>query len=243
MNKKFGSLILAGIMAVNLTISAVGAGNGFVGSPEGGQDVKIDSKSEIEVVTDNIVTGGYILQKGVSEKRPLNEIDYPVIKITTMAMSISANQKVDAANPGISAKQKAGMMTESGLNYADNATVNEVADCYYSSDTTRQFADSYSLSVFDRVVAATKGNLENYKVIQIANISANIQAIEVGENVSLTFSAPGVKTDSRIAVARIKNNSLEFITSSAGNGTISFEVHPNNLGTFVLMTYVEQESV
>ena len=79
-------------------------------------------------VTDNVVTGGYILRKGTAEPRPLEQIDYPVIKITTLSMSAQANANVDAANPGASGDQKAGMMTESGLTYGKNASVNETAD-------------------------------------------------------------------------------------------------------------------
>ena len=32
---------------------------------------------------------------------------------------------------------------------------------------------------------------------------------------------------------------MEFVNSSAGNGTISFDVDPGNLGTFVLLTRKE----
>ena len=40
-------------------------------------------------------------------------------------------------------------------------------------------------------------------------------------------------------VARIRDNSMEFVAASAGNGKITFDVDPSMLGTFVLMTYVE----
>lgn len=190
---------------------------------------------EIEVVTDNIVTGGYILRKGDKESRPLDEINYPVIKITTLSMSSQANADVDAANPGASSAQKAGMMTESGLYYGQNASVNETADRYLNAESTGKFVDEYDLSIFDRAVLLAEGQLDGYSVMQIADISANNQAASSSKGVRLTFEAPGVKVSSRVMVARIQNGSLEFITSSAGNGTISFDVYPNNLGTYVLL--------
>lgn len=243
MKKKIIGLTLVTALLAGLMIPTVAAASGtaptdsvgtFVGSPDGGQTVKSDNE-EIEVVTDNVVTGGYIRQKGTAETRPLEEIDYPVIKITTLGMSSKANADVDAANPGASSAQKAGMMTESGLRYGKNASVNETAGRYYGAESTSEFVDQYELSFFDKMVSTVEGKLKNYSVIQIADISANSQAVSSGKNVRLTFSAPGVKTGSRVMVARIQNGSLEFITSSAGNGTISFDVYPNNLGTYVLL--------
>ena len=76
MKKKVTSLLLVTAMLVSLAIPVMGAGgDGFVGSVEGGQDVGIEEpeypkekpEDDIEIVTDNIVTGGYILQKGVPE--------------------------------------------------------------------------------------------------------------------------------------------------------------------------------
>ena len=95
--------------------------------------------------------------------------------------------------------------------------------------------DNYSLSFFDNLVTVVEGNLENYSAVQIADISANSLALGTGKDVRLTFSAPGVKTGSRVMVARIRNGSMEFVPSTAGSGTISFDVHPSNLGTFVLL--------
>ena len=99
--------------------------------------------------------------------------------------------------------------------------------------------DNYELSFFDNLVSMAEGNLENYSAIQIADISANSQARGSDKSVRLTFSAPGVKTGSRVMVARIRDGSMEFVNSSAGNGTISFDVDPGNLGTFVLLTRKE----
>lgn len=252
MKKKMISLALAAALLAGATIPAVAAGisagvadetaltgvQPFTASPSGGQKVQSDDE-EIEVVTDNVVTGGYILRKGTAEPRPLEQIDYPVIKITTLSMSAQANANVDAANPGASSDQKAGMMTESGLTYGKNASVNETADRYSSAGSTGEFVDNYELSFFDNLVSMAEGNLENYSAIQIADISANSQARGSDKSVRLTFSAPGVKTGSRVMVARIRDGSMEFVNSSAGNGTISFDVDPGNLGTFVLLTRKE----
>ena len=253
MKKKMLSLALAATLLAGVTVPAMAAGsagtansavlpvteNSFVGSPSGGQDARSDDE-EIEIVTDNVVTGGYIRQRGTAESRPLEQIDYPVIKITTLAMSAPSNDKIDAANPGATGDQKAGMMTESGLTYGKNDTVNETADRYYAAETTGDFVDNYSLSFFDNLVTVVEGNLENYSAVQIADISANSLALGTGKDVRLTFSAPGVKTGSRVMVARIRNGSMEFIPSTAGSGTISFDVHPSGLGTFVLLVRGEQ---
>ena len=251
MKKKMISLALAAALLVEATVPAMAADRtgkdrvvsldpdqDFIGSPSGGQDAQSDDE-EIEVVTDNVVTGGYILRKGTAEPRPLEQIDYPVIKITTLSMSAQANANVDAANPGASGDQKAGMMTESGLTYGKNASVNETADRYSSAGSTGEFVDNYELSFFDNLVSMAEGNLEKYSAIQIADISANSQARGSDKSVRLTFSAPGVKTGSRVMVARIRDGSMEFVNSSAGNGTISFDVDPGNLGTFVLLTRKE----
>ena len=252
MKKKMISLALAAALLAGATIPAVAVGSSagvadetaltgvqpFTASPSGGQKVQSDDE-EIEVVTDNVVTGGYILRKGTAEPRPLEQIDYPVIKITTLNMSSTANASVDAANPGASSDQKAGMMTESGLTYGKNASVNETANRYSSAGSTGEFVDNYELSFFDNLVSMAEGNLENYSAIQIADISANSQARGSDKSVRLTFSAPGVKTGSRVMVARIRDGSMEFVNSSAGNGTISFDVDPGNLGTFVLLTRKE----
>ena len=119
MEKKMLSLALVAAMFVGAAIPAVAAGGGtgsdnnvmeqyptqhFVGSPSGGQDARSDDE-EIEIVTDNVVTGGYIRQRGTAESRPLEQIDYPVIKITTLAMSAPSNDKIDAANPGATGDQ------------------------------------------------------------------------------------------------------------------------------------------
>ena len=247
MKKKIIGLTLVTAMLAGLMIPAMATTGStvstdldevFVDSPAIGQQVESDNE-EIEVVTDNVVTGGYIRKKGTTESRPLDQIEYPVIKITTLKMSSKANAAVDAANPSASSTQKAGMMTESGLSYGKNASVNETADWYTGAESTSEFVNQYELSFFDKIVSTVEGKLKNYSVIQIADISANSQAVSSGKNVRLTFSAPGVKTGSRVMVARIQNGSMEFITSSAGNGTISFNVYPNNLGTFVLMVRSE----
>ena len=253
MKKKMISLALAAALLAGATIPAVAVGSAgrtadtalleteqddFTPSAELDQEVQSDDE-EIEVVTDNVVTGGYILRKGTAESRPLEQIDYPVIKITTLSMSAQANANVDAANPGASDDQKAGMMTESGLTYGKNASVNETANRYSSAGSTGEFVDNYELSFFDNLVSMAEGNLENYSAIQIADISANSQARGSDKSVRLTFSAPGVKTGSRVMVARIRDGSMEFVNSSAGNGTISFDVDPGNLGTFVLLTRKE----
>lgn len=252
MKKKMISLALAAALLAGATIPAVAVGSSagvadetaltgvqpFTASPSLDPEVQSDDE-EIEVVTDNVVTGGYILRKGTAEPRPLEQIDYPVIKITTLSMSAQANANVDAANPGASSDQKAGMMTESGLTYGKNASVNETADRYSSAGSTGEFVDNYELSFFDNLVSMAEGNLENYSAIQIADISANSQARGSDKSVRLTFSAPGVKTGSRVMVARIRDGSMEFVNSSAGNGTISFDVDPGNLGTFVLLTRKE----
>lgn len=249
MKKKMLSLALAAVMLVGAAVPAVAVRSSagadgnvmeqyptqpFVGSPSGGQDAQSDNQ-EIEIVTDNVVTGGYIRQRGTAEPRPLEQINYPVIKITTLAMSAPSNDKIDAANPGATGDQKAGMMTESGLTYGKNDTVNETADRYYAAESTGDFVDNYSLSFFDNLVTVVEGNLENYSAVQIADISANSLALDTGKDVRLTFSAPGVKTNSRVMVARIRNGSMEFIPSTAGSGTISFDVYPSNLGAFVLL--------
>ena len=255
MKKKIIGLVLAAAMLAGLTIPAIAAENNvaagdnaglqdpnqtFVDSPSGGQEVGTDAE-EIEVVTDNVVTGGYIFEIGTPEPRPLEQINYPVIKVTTIAMSIPSNAKVDAANPDASAKQKAGMMTDSGLSYRQNATVNEVADSYYTSESVSEFIGNYEMSIFDKIVSMVEGRMANYSVIQIADISANSLAISSSSNdVRLTFTTPGVKVGSRVMVGRIRNGSLEFVSATAGNGSISFNVNPNNLGIFVLMTCVEQ---
>ena len=252
MKKKMISLALAAALLAGVTIPAVAVGSSagvadetaltgvqpFTASPSLDPEVQSDDE-EIEVVTDNVVTGGYILRKGTAEPRPLEQIDYPVIKITALSMSAQANASVDAANPGASSDQKAGMMTESGLTYGKNASVNETADRYSSAGSTGEFVDNYELSFFDNLVSMAEGNLENYSAIQIADISANSQARGSDKSVRLTFSAPGVKTGSRVMVARIRDGSMEFVNSSAGNGTISFDVDPGNLGTFVLLTRKE----
>ena len=120
------------------------------------------------------------------------------------------------------------------------AAVNEAGDRYASTDTTSDFLDGYETSLFDRLVIAAEGNMDNYKVLQIADISANDLAHSSRDNhVRITFSAPGVKVGSRVMVGRILNHAMAFLSASACNGTISFDVNPSALGIFVLMTYVE----
>ena len=246
MKKKMISLALAAALLVGATIPAMAAKGGteamendFISSPSGGQKAESDDE-EIEIVTDNVVSGGYIRQKGTTESRPLDQIDYPVIKITTLNMSATANAEVDAANPGATQEQKSGVMTQSGLSYGKNAKVNETAERYYASDTTGDFVDEYQLSFFDRLVSMAEGSLKGYSAIQMADISANTQAISTNRSVRLTLSAPGVKAGSQVKVARIQGGSMEFVTAQAGNGTISFDVYPSNLGVFVLLTHAEQ---
>lgn len=243
MKKKFRSLFLVTTLLANLAIPAI-ATTGPNFSPE--ITTKVTSNNEIEVVTDNYVTGGYLFEIGTPEPRPLEKINYPVIKITTLKMSIPANQKVDTENPGASVAQKADIMTDSALSYGRNNTVNNVATHYYNADGTGEFIDGYEMGLADRMVYGAKQRMDNYRVIQIADISTNVQARSSDQDsVLLIFNTPGVKASSRVSVARIVDNSLEFISSSAGNGTISFTVHPSSrasdsLGTFVLMVYTEQ---
>lgn len=240
MKKRIGSLLLAATMLVSVAVPAM-ATDGWYGSPTSLQPEARTDNEAIEVVTDNVVTGGYIMEKGTREDRPLEQIPYPVIKITTMAMSVSANAKVDAANPGATAEQKASMMTDSALPYSQNATVNEVVDRYYASGTTSELISNYEMSFAAKIVSMVEGRLANYSVIQIADFSANSLAISASNNsVGITFSTPGVKVGSRVMVACIRNGAMEFISATAGNGTISFNVNPSNLGTFVLLTYTEQ---
>lgn len=251
MKKKWMALLAAMALMAGLTVPAVAAGGTaaaesspantadvFVGSPTVKQKVETDDQ-RIEVVTDNVVTGGFILPIGRSETRPLEKIDYPVVKITTLAMSQASNAKVDASNPDATDAQKSDMMTESGVTYAKNAQVNETAERYYAAESTSEFVDGYGKSFLDGLVAAWQKNLKDYAVIQVADISANNLAIAANQTVRLTFSAPGVKANSRVMVAWVRNGSMEFVSASAGNGTISFNFDPGRMGTYVLMTRMD----
>ena len=90
MKKKMLSLALAAAMLVGAAVPAMAVRSSagadghvmeqyptqpFVGSPSGGQKAQSDNE-EIEIVTDNVVTGGYIRQRGTAEPRPLEQIDY-----------------------------------------------------------------------------------------------------------------------------------------------------------------------
>lgn len=255
MKKKLMALLVAMALMAGLTIPAVAVSGTavtepnqtntgdvevFVGSPSLKPEVDTDSE-QIEIVTDNVVTGGYIRTKGITEARPLEKIDYPVIKITTLSMSQAANAKVDSSNPEATDSQKADMMTESGVTYVKNKQVNEAAERYYAAESTSEFVDSYDMSFVDTVVAASRANLKDYAVIQIVDISANSLAREIDQSVRLSFSAPGVQVGSKVTVGRIENGTLEFVSAQAGNGSISFNVNPHyleDLGTYVLMTRV-----
>ena len=240
MKRKILSLLLTSLMLASLSfpVMAVTPLDDFVDSPS--VEPEASSDDDIEVVTDNIVTGGYIRQKGLPEERALEQIDYPVIKITTLAMSKPANAKIDAANPGATHAQKAGMMTESGLSYGQNKRVNDTVDRYVGTSSTEDFVGSYEMGLFDKAVTKAESSMDNYRVIQVMDISANSLATGADKSsVTITMSAPGVKTGSRVMVARIRDNSMEFVASSAGNGTISFTVNPHNLGVYVLMVGAE----
>ena len=96
------------------------------------------------------------------------------------------------------------------------------------------------MGLFDKAVTKAESSMDNYRVIQVMDISANSLATGADKSsVTITMSAPGVKTGSRVMVARIRDNSMEFVASSAGNGTISFTVNPHNLGVYVLMVGAE----
>ena len=231
---------IAGLAAMLLltVVLAAPAQASFVGSPALDQDVE-STEEQIEVVTDNVVTGGYIRQKGTAEVRPPDQIDYPVIKITTLAMTAPANAKVDAANPDATQAQKVDIMTESALTYGKNAVINDTADRYNQTDTTSDFLDQYKMTLLNRLTAAFSRNLDEYRAVQIADISANDLAISVanGRSVMLTFAAPGVEAGSRVRVLRIVGDSASFVTATAGEGSISFSVAPNSLGVFMLMVH------
>ena len=237
MKKKLLSALLAGVMLAGLAFSAAAVNEGpdkelllgqeqdseMIPSP-GIDPTATTDDDEIEVVTDNVVTGGYI--------------DYPVIKITTTDMSRDSNQKIDAANPAATDKEKSGMMTESGLSYGQNKRVNDTVDRYVGTSSTEDFVGSYEMGLFDKAVTKAESSMDNYRVIM--DISANSLATGADKSsVTITMSAPGVKTGSRVMVARIRDNSMEFVASSAGNGTISFTVNPHNLGVYVLMVGAE----
>lgn len=253
MKKKLLSVLLAGVMLAGLAFSAAAVNEGpdkellpgqeqdseMIPSP-GIDPTATTDDDEIEVVTDNVVTGGYILEKGTAEPRPLGQIDYPVIKITTTDMSRDSNRKIDAANPAATDKEKSGMMTESGLSYGQNKRVNDTVDRYVGTSSTEDFVGSYEMGLFDKAVTKAESSMDNYRVIQVMDISANSLATGADKSsVTITMSAPGVKTGSRVMVARIRDNSMEFVASSAGNGTISFTVNPHNLGVYVLMVGAE----
>lgn len=251
MKQRWVILLAAMVLAAGLTVPAVAVGGTgtaepepvntvdvFVGSPTLKQDVETDNQ-KIEIVTDNVVTGGFIRPVGESEPRPLEDIDYPVVKITTLAMSQSANAKLDESHPEATTAQKSSLMTESGVTYAKNHQVNETAQRYEESESTSDFVDSYSKSLLDSVIAAARGNLKDYAVIQVVDISANSLAIATNQTVRLTFSAPGVKASSKVMVGYIQNGTMEFISASAGNSSISFSFDPNKMGTYVLMTRVD----
>lgn len=237
MNKKIVGLVIAVWMAAAV---AVPAGAAFVSSPQLEPQVQ-STEEEIEIVTDNIVTGGYIKQKGTTEARPLNQIDYPVIKITTVAMSVPANAKVDRENPGVSGEEKADIMTESALTYGKNAQVNDTADRYSQMETTSGFFDQYRMSLMDRLTTALRGNLDQYGVVEIADISANEMAVDVanGRKVQLTFAVPGVSASSQVRVARIVGDTAEFITASAKDNAVLFSMNPRESGVYVVMVRAE----
>ena len=115
MKRKILSLLLTSLMLASLSfpVMAVTPLDDFVDSPS--VEPEASSDDDIEVVTDNIVTGGYNRQKGLPEERALEQVDYTVIKITTQDLSKPANAKMDATNPGATQAQKKGKLTESGL--------------------------------------------------------------------------------------------------------------------------------
>ena len=187
MKKKLLSALLAGVMLAGLAFSAAAVNEGpdkellpgqeqdseMIPSP-GIDPTATTDDDEIEVVTDNVVTGGYILEKGTAEPRPLGQIDYPVIKITTTDMSRDSNRKIDAANPAATDKEKSGMMTESGLSYGQNKRVNDTVDRYVGTSSTEDFVGSYEMGLFDKAVTKAESSMDNYRVIQVMDISAII---------------------------------------------------------------------
>lgn len=257
MKKKIGTLLLAATLLANVAMPAFATG--FTGSPTLAPEVSDatveDTGTKLEVVTDNVVTGGEVKEKGESETTQLEDIEYPVVKVTTVSMTISANATIDAANPGASAAQKNAMATDSALSYEKNAKTNAVASTYYSSETTSEFFRSYGVSAYVSATATVQSvatrsgaglaarNLNNYRATQIADISASTAAIQQagGSRVSVTFSAPGVKNGDLVLVAHFRNNGgVEFLSATAGNGSVVFSVNLSDLSPFMLLTYVEQ---
>lgn len=258
MRKKLGSLLLTAAVLLNVTVPAFATG--FTGSPVLAPEVSDatveDTGTKLEVVTDNVVTAGQIKEKGETETTQLEDIDYPVVKVTTVSMTISANAAIDMANPDATQAQKNGMGTDSALSYEKNAKTNAVANNYYASETTSAFFRGYGLSAYVSATVAVQTvasqsssaglgarNLNNYRATQIADISASKAAIQQagGSRVSVTFGAPGVKSGDLVMVAHFKDGgSVEFLAAKAGNGTVVFSVSLTDLSPFMLLTYVEQ---
>lgn len=259
MNKKISSALLAiGLAAsVGLTVYAVERTNvtgTYVSSPS--LTATMEAQIEIEGV-DTVVE--VAVESTVSDETAegetatpisLEEIKTPTIQITLSSVTKAANEKADAA--GVTSEEQT---TSSKLSYSDNAKTNAVVDSYENSTSTTQFINSYGITsrlsaeVAVRTAANQSGttdkeakNIDNYKAMEVFDISANSAAKVAagGASVTMTVSMSGVKKGDTLLVAHFQDNGrIQYLQAKATDGKISFSVNLDNLSPFMVLRYVK----
>ena len=148
------------------------------------------------MVTDNVVTGGYILRKGTGGSRvpwsrstTRHQDHHPEHERSGQCQRGRSQSRRIRRPEGRHDDRERPDLRQERFGQRDGRPLS-------SAGSTGEFVDNYELSFFDNLVSMAEGNLENYSAIQIADISANSQARGSDKSVRLTFSAPGVKTGS-----------------------------------------------
>lgn len=171
----------------------------------------------------------------------LQQMEGMHIQVTPVSMTLSANDAIHAANPGLSSDQLAGLPTNSGLPYEVNGMLNNLYHQIFSAETVEHLLEAVApdaAAEFETVVGEGAGN---YTPIALYHMGASPQAetaIAEQGSVRVAVSVPGVADGTQLAAICWDHSGKSRMTEvQASNGAVYLTVH--SAGPVMIMARVE----
>lgn len=191
--------------------------------------------------TISVVVGPSTDASGVIQQ--LQDLDGMHIQVTSVSMTLAANDAIHAANPGLSSEQLAGLPTNSGLPYEVNGMLNNLYHQIFSADTVEHLLELTApdaAAEFETVVGEGAGQ---YTPIALYHVGASPQAeaaIAAQGSVRVAVSVPGVADDTRLAAVCWDHSGKSRVTEArVSNGVVYLTVH--GAGPVMIMARVQTD--
>lgn len=165
----------------------------------------------------------------------------PVIQVTPVSETLAANAAVDAANPGATGEQLAGVPTGSGLTYAANGQLNNLYNQVTSAESTEQLLTSTAPAAAAEFQASVGESANAYTPIALYDVAASPSAeaaISESGSVQVAISVPGVANGTQVvAICWDRNGNSRVVPVRVVNGVVYLTVYSS--GPVMIMARVQ----